>query len=145
MKTPALCLLGAALSILPLYAQQQVSVNRHPGEHLHYNVTLTDGDTNKVATVSVVLKTVSPQSPNQPSAHAQFAAPCQKSSDPKTWTCDVEIPQDLRDGDYQLYRVNIGSIQFGTYIDGDFHVPLVRVENPNTFKAPTKVTITPQP
>jgi hypothetical protein len=36
--------------------QQQLSVKRHPGEHLHYQVTLADGDIGKITGVSVLEK-----------------------------------------------------------------------------------------
>jgi hypothetical protein len=146
MKITGTLLIGAILTVCPLFAQQaQPSIKRHPGDHLHYSVILADGDIGKITAVSVVLRTSAPDRSSQPGAGGQFGGQCQKSTDPKIWTCDVVIPDGTRDGDYQLYRVNMGTREFGTNHDEDFHVPLVPIQNPNTFTPPSKVTVTEQP
>jgi hypothetical protein len=137
-----------ALGALPLNAQYVATVpttptvRRHPGEHLHYTVTLADGDIGKVTGVQVSLKTSAPMTAEQPNAISEFGGQCQKSSDPKVWTCDLTIPTNMRDGDYQLYHVNVGTPDFGKAYDEDFHVPIVPIQNPNTFTPPSKVTVT---
>jgi hypothetical protein len=126
-------------------AKAESSVKRHPGEHLHYSVALADGDVGKITAVSVILRTSAPSSPSQPNAGAEFGVQCQKSPDPKVWTCDLTIPSAIRDGDYQLYHVSVGSPDFGKSYDEDFHVPLVPIQNPNTLTPPSKVTVTEHP
>jgi len=112
MKTIALYLLGAALAVLPLSGQQLV-VKRHPGEHLRYNVTLNDGDIEKITLVQISLRTSAPVPPNQPNSTIEVPGDCQKSPSPKVWTCDAVIPASIRDGDYQLYHVLfLGSCEF---------------------------------
>jgi hypothetical protein len=144
MKTEALCLFGAVLIFSPLYAQQP-SLKRHPGEHLHYRVTLKDGDIDKVTSVNVHLQTNAPVPPDKPGGQRQFGGSCQKTNDPKIWDCDIVIAAFVIDGDYQIFQVNIGSPDFGASISEDFHVPLVPVTNPKTFNPPSKVTVTEQP
>ena len=70
-----------------------------------------------------------------------------KSSDPKVWTCDVEIPSNagLIDGDYKLFEVNIGTREFGQSYTEDFHPRKLRIQNPDTFTPPSKVTVTERP
>jgi len=126
-------------------AKAESSVKRHPGEHLHYNVALSDGDVGKITAVGVSLRTSAPNTPSQPNAGAEFSGQCQKSPDPKVWACDVTIPSNIRDGDYQLYHVGVGSPDFGKGYDEDFHVPLVPIQNPNTLALPSKVTVTEHP
>jgi hypothetical protein len=137
---------GTLLSLGVAQAQQsQPSVKRHPGQHLHYDITLADGDIGKIAGVSVALRTSTPARPDQPNAGGEFGGQCQKSPDPRAWTCDVVIPDGVRDGDYRLFHVGVGTREFGTDYSEDFHVPIVPIENPNTFTAPSKVTVTEQP
>ena len=143
MKTVGNLLVVIALTILPLYGQS--SVKRHPGEHLHYNVALADGDIGKITGVNVHLRTNATPPPNQPGAARQFGGNCQKSVDPKIWTCDVLIPLQAVSGDYQLFNIGVGTPDFGKSYEEDFHVPLVPIENPNTFTPPSKVTVTEQP
>lgn len=138
----ALVVVGA-LSFGVLHAQQP-SVKRHPGDHLHYNVTLTDGDIGKITGVSMNLKTSATQPPNQAGTNG-FGGNCQKSSDPRIWTCDIVIPPNVIDGDYQLYMVSLGTPDFGKQYNEDFHVPIVPIQNPNTFTPPSRVTVTQQP
>lgn len=144
MKTVGILVVGIALTALPLYGQQP-SVKRHPGEHLRYNVTLSDGDIGKVSGVQVHLKTSATAPPNQPGAGTQFGTQCQKSSEPKVWNCDVEIPKGIVSGDYELFQVGVGTPEFGTSYTQDFHVPIVPIQNSDTFTPPSKVTVTPQP
>ena len=125
--------------------QSQPSVKRHPGEHLHYRVSIADGDVGKITGVSVALQSRTSPPANQPNAQTSLGGQCKQSADPKEWDCDVVIPTGIADGDYRLYRVNVGTPSFGTSIDEEFHLPVVPVENPNTFKVPTKITVTPQP
>jgi hypothetical protein len=152
MKTIGVLLAVFALGSLPLYGQQvQPSVKRHPGEHVHYRVTLADGDIEKVSGVSIVLtrSSTQPAPLNQPNAQTQFGGDCKKSSDPKVWDCDAEIKQTVTDGDYELFQVWVvhqgrDNVNFGKSY-GDFHLPVVPIQNPNTFTPPSKVTVTPQP
>jgi hypothetical protein len=141
MKSAILCLLVAALSVLPLHAQQS-AIKRHPGEHLHYTVSIADGDINKITGVQVHLKTDATARPDQQGTN-QFGANCEKSSDPKIWTCDVVIPSNvgLIDGDYTLFQVSLGTPEFGQSYTEDFHVPVVPIQNPDTFTAPSKVKV----
>lgn len=124
--------------------QAQPSVKRHPGQHLHYNVKLADGDISKVTGVSVHLKTNATPTPDQ-AGTTQFGGNCQKSADPKIWICDVVIPSGVIDGNYQLFQVSAGTPDFGKAYTEDFHVPIVPIQNPNTFTPPSKVTVTEQP
>jgi hypothetical protein len=137
-------LTGMALAVFPLYGQQP-SVKRHQGEHLHYKVTFQDGDIGKIVAVNVSLRSSTAAPPTQPNAQTQFGAQCQKSTDPKVWDCDVQIPQGIADGDYQLFTVGVGTSEFGKNYSEDFHVPIVPIQNSNTFTPPSKVTVTPQP
>jgi hypothetical protein len=140
------------LATLPVYSQQaQPSVKRHPGQHLHYDITLADGDIEKVSTVSIALTRAStpPVPANQPNAVSQIGGDCAKSSDPKVWNCDVEIKQNVADGDYELFQVWVThqgpkNVNFGKSY-GDFHLPVVSIQNPETFTPPSRVTVTPQP
>jgi len=144
MRTVASFLCGAVL-VLPLYGQQP-AVKRKPGDHVHYNVSLADGDVSKVTRVSMVLATNAPEAPNQLGSQGQFGADCQKTKDdPKVWFCDGLIPPNIRPGDYRVLNVVVATDDFGKGYHEDFHVPLVPIENPNTFTPPTKVTVTPQP
>jgi hypothetical protein len=61
------------------------------------------------------------------------------------WNCDISIPTGVANGDYQLFRVGLGTPDFGKSYEEDFHLPIVPVENPNTFSPPSKVTVTEQP
>ncbi|MGB8523251.1 MAG: hypothetical protein WCD43_09805 [Candidatus Acidiferrales bacterium] len=135
-------------STLPARAQQQqpqqLSVKRHPNEHLHYQVTVADGDIGKITGVSVHLKTSATPRPDQQGT-TEFGGNCQKTNDPKTWTCDVVIPTGIIDGDYQLFQVGVSTPVFGTSYTEDFHVPVVPIENPDTFTPPSKVTVKQQP
>jgi hypothetical protein len=140
MKTLGSLLVAIALT-LPLYGQ---SVKRHPGEHLHYNVTLADGDVAKVTGVSVHLNSPTPPPPTQPGAQIQFGGNCQKTADPKIWSCDITIP-NIADGDYRLSEVDLGTPDFSKPYNEDFHVPIVPIQNPNTFTPPSKVTVTERP
>jgi hypothetical protein len=139
-------LLAGTLLGLGIASGQQAlpSVKRHPGEHLHYSVTFGGGDIGKIAGVSVHLKTSATPRPDQQGGN-QFGGNCQKSSDPKTWTCDVVIPAGIIDGDYQLFQAGAGTPEFGASYTEDFHVPIVPIQNPNTFTPPSKVTVTEQP
>jgi hypothetical protein len=132
--------LSVCFTASPLNAQQ-AGLKRHPGDHLHYNVTLADGDVGKVANVTVSLKTSATARPDQQGIN-QFGGRCQKTSDPKIWTCDVVIRPDAIDGDYQLFQVGASSPEFGKDYSEDFHVPVVPIENPNTFHPPSHVTVT---
>lgn len=123
---------------------QQLSVKRHPSEHLHYQVTLADGDIGKISAVSVHLKTSATPRPDQQGT-TEFGSQCQKANDPKTWTCDVVIPSGIIDGDYQLFQVGVSTPIFGTSYTEDFGVPVVPIENRDTFTPPTKVTVKQQP
>lgn len=124
----------------PLAGQDAV-VKRHPGDHLHYTVTLADGDINKIVAVNVGLQTTAQPRPDQEGG-SSFGAQCQKSSDPKIWTCDVVIPTGTIDGDYRLSRVGVGTPDFGKSYTEDFHLPVVPIQNPNTFTPPSKVVVT---
>jgi hypothetical protein len=126
-------------------SQVQPSVKRHPGEHISYTVTLADGDISKITGVSVHLVTNAPELPNQPGAQPQFGGQCKKSADPKIWNCDVLIPDGIRDGDYKLSQVSLGTPNLGRSYTEDFHVPMVPIQNPSTFTPPSKVTVTEQP
>jgi hypothetical protein len=138
-------LAGTLLGLGIAQAQQpESSVKRHPGEHLHYTVALSDGDIGKVTNVSVHLQTDMPAPDKQPNASGQFGGLCVKSNDPKIWTCDIVIPPAIRDGNYRLSIVGVSSATFGTEYREDFHVPVVPIENENTFRAP-RVTVTEQP
>jgi hypothetical protein len=141
MKTIGTLLAGIALTALPLHGQ----VVRHPDQHLRYNVALADGDIDKITSISVHLVTNAPATPDKPGAVGQFGGNCQKSSDPKVWSCDVTIPKNVADGDYRLAEIDMGTAQFGKSYNGDFHVPLVPIQNSNTFTPPSKVTVTEQP
>lgn len=147
MKILGTLLIGAAIAALPLYAQQppQPAVKRHPGEHLHYNVKLPDGSIDKVTNVSINLNTSTPAGPTQPGAGGELGAQCQKTPDPKLWTCDVLITTGIRDGDYRVYHVGVSSDVFGKDYNDDFHLPIVPIENPRTFTPPSKVDVTVQP
>lgn len=143
MKRTGTLLVVIALAGLPLFGQQ-AAVKRQPGEHLHYSVAVADGDINKITGVSVHLITNATPRPDQQGT-TQFGGNCQKSSDPKTWTCDVLIPDGIIDGDYKLFQVSLGTPVFGKTYDEDFHVPTVPIKNPNTFTPPSKVTVKEQP
>jgi hypothetical protein len=146
MKTAGTLLIGLAVAMWPLYAQQaQPSVKRHPGEHLNYTVILEEGDVAKVTGVSVHLSSPSSASPTQPGAPSQFGFNCQKSADPRVWSCDGVIPTNIADGDYRLSEVSLGTPDFAKSYDEDFHVPIVPIQNPNTFKPPSKITVTERP
>ena len=145
MKTMRAVLIGAAITVLPLYAQQVPSVKRHPNEHLHYNVTLIGGEIDKVVHVSMNLNTKSEEAPNQAGSQPQFGGQCQKTNDPKIWFCDLVIPQNIRPGDYMVYSVGVSTNDFGKGYEEDFHAPIVPIENSITFTPPSKVTVTPQP
>lgn len=118
-------------------------LKRHPGEHLHYNVTFTDGDIAKITGTSLNFSTSAVATPDQ-AGTTQFGGQCQKTSDPKIWTCDVVIPPGIIDGDYKLVNVGAGTPNFGKSYTGDFHVPIVPIQNPDTFTPPSKVTVTEQ-
>jgi hypothetical protein len=132
-------------ALLGLGIAQAQSVKRHPNDHLHYNVTFADGDFGKITGVGVSLVTNASAPPDQPGAANQFGGQCQKSSDPKTWTCDVLIPARIVSGDYKLFRVDAGTLDFSKNYSEDFHVPTVPIENLNTFTPPSKVTVTEHP
>jgi hypothetical protein len=134
--------LGAVL-ILPLYGQQP-TVTRHPSDHLHYTVTLTDGDIGKITGVQVVLRSTTPIPEKQPGAANQFPGNCQKTNDPKIWDCNIEIPNNVGDGEYRLNTVNVGTPTLGKSYSEDFHLSLVTIQNPDTFLPPSKVTVTEQ-
>ncbi len=144
MKGIGTFVVGIALTVLPLHSLAQSPLKRHPGEHLHYNVRVADGDIDKITGVNVHLKTNASAPPNQ-AGTSQFGGQCQKSPDPKIWTCDVVIPSGVIDGDYQLFQVGLGTPDFGKSYTEDFHVPIVPIQNPNTFTPPSKVTVTEQP
>ena len=144
MKTAKALLIGAVV-VLPLCGAQVVpSVKRHPGDHLHYKVTIGDGDISKITGVQVHLKTDATPRPDQQGGK-QFGGNCQQTPDPKVWTCDVEIPPDIIDGDYRLFQVNTGTHEFGAAIAQEFPVPVVPIQNPNTFTPPSKVNVVQQP
>jgi hypothetical protein len=139
---------GILLSLGIASAQQsnmELSVQRHSGDRLHYDVAFADGDIGKIVRVSVSLQTNAPETPNQPGASASFGGNCQKTNDPKTWTCDVVVPPSVRDGDYRLYDVSISSSEFGTNYEKEFHVPLVHIKNTSVFSPPSKVTVSERP
>jgi hypothetical protein len=145
MKNKGVLLVVIALAGLPLFGQQP-AVKRHPGEHIHYRVTVSDGEIEKITHIAVNLQiSTSVPHPDQPAASLGFGGNCGKSADPKIWDCDVPIPPNVADGDYRLFDIQVGSSTFLQSYEEDFHVPLVPVENPNTFKPPTKVIVTPQP
>jgi hypothetical protein len=134
----------SACSVAPQLFGQEPKVKRHPGEHLHYSVRLNDGDIDNITGVSVSLGTVATGRPDQ-QLGTRFEGECQKSSDPKIWTCDVLIPSSIVDGDYQLNRVGVGAGRyFGKSYTEDFHVPVVPIQNPDTFNPPSKVSVTEQ-
>jgi hypothetical protein len=144
MKTLGNLLVVVALTILPI--QAQTAVKRHPGDHLHYDVTVADGDIAKITRVVVNLKTSAPVvRPDQIDPSTQFGSGCQKTTDPRIWTCDVPIPQNVASGDYQVYSVVVASPEFAKGYGEGFHVPTVPIENPNTFTPPSKVTVTEKP
>jgi hypothetical protein len=122
-----------------LYGQQP-AVKRHPGDHLRYTVTLADGDTGKVTGVSVHLKTPAAPRPDQ-QGRPQIDSGCQKSANPKVWACDVVIPPNAIDGDYELFEVDLGTPDFSKSYSQDFHVRVVPIQNPSTFTPPSKITV----
>jgi len=148
MKTIA-CFTNALLMLtgLSVYfiasplAGQQASVNRHPGDHLHYDVTLIDGDIGKIASMGISFKTSATARPDQQGTN-QFSGQCQKTSDPKIWACDVLILSNVIDGDYQLFQVGVSSPEFSKNYFEDFHVPVVTIQNGKTFTPPSHVTVT---
>jgi len=143
VKTVTMCLV--VFSFVPVYGQSaQPSVKRHPGETLHYRVTVEDGDLEKITHVSVNLFTQTPNPANQPGLTNGFTIPCKKSTnEPKIWDCSEEIPDRIWNGDYTVNQVNIGAgNNFGKNYQGDYHVPTVPIENPKTFNAPTKIKVT---
>src|SRR6202035_5545010 len=101
-----LLIIGLLSSVFVKAQQAQPSVKRHPGQHLHYDIALADGDVAKVAGVSVHLNSPTPPPSTQPSATTQLGENCQKSADPKIWNCDITIPPNIADGDYKLYEVD---------------------------------------
>ena len=123
----------------------QTSIKRHPGEHLHYQITLQGGDVDKVTNVTVNLRSSMAAPSTQPAAQTEFGTQCKKSAESKIWNCDVEIPQGIADGDYRLYHVGVSAANFGKSYDEDFSVPTVPIQNSSTFTPPSKVTVTPQP
>lgn len=128
--------------VLGAHAQQeQLSATRGPGDHLHYTVTLSDGDVSKVSHVSMAISIVRAEDSNQPGGQSRLAGDCQKSSDQRVWDCDVVIPQNVVDGDYQPTFVQVMGGTFYQNYNQQFDVPTVRVKNPNTFTAPSKVTV----
>ena len=141
MKTIGTLLAAIALTVLPLHGQ----VVRHQNDHLHYTVTLIDGDISKITKVSVNLKTAAPEVPNQLGAIAQFGTQCEKTNDPKIWSCDITIPPNIRSGDFRLFYVGLGDNEFGKSYEEDFHLPLVPIQNTNTFTPPSKVTVQERP
>ena len=148
MKNATLCLLVVGIMlVIPVQGQQppQSSVRRHPGDVIRYAVTFEGGDIDKLTDVGVHLSSPGPVPPNQMGFTTQFGGPCHKSPEPKLWTCDVRIPDVVADGDYRFYEVDISAGPFSKSYPGDFHVPIVLVQNPRTFNPPTKVTVTEQP
>lgn len=135
--------------VLGAHAQQEkISAKHHPGEHLRYSVTFEDGEVNKITGIQMSFSTSAAGRPDQPNGGTQFGSEdgnCQKSIDPKTWNCDLVIPKNIVDGDYNLFQVVAGTTVFGKIYHEDFHVPMVSIENYNTFAPPSRVTVKQQP
>jgi hypothetical protein len=67
MKTINTLLLGAAITALPLYAQQtSLAVKRHQNDVVHYQVSIEGGDTGKVTGVNIVFNSPKGVPANQP-------------------------------------------------------------------------------
>jgi hypothetical protein len=146
MKTLGMWLFGIAITVLPICGQEaQLSVKRHPNDHLHYTVTVLDGDIDKITIVVVHLSSPVSAASDQPGAVSQFGANCQKSADPKMWDCDIVIPTNVANGNYRLSEVAVSTPDFGKAYDEDFHVPIVPIENLKTFNPPSKVKVTERP
>jgi hypothetical protein len=143
MKTAAMLLIVITVVAFPLYGQH---VTRHPGDILHYKVSVEGGDIDKITNVTINFWSGTPISPNQQGLTNGFQGPCTKTENPKIFDCAVAIPDRTSNGDYTITWVSIGAGQnFGRRYDGDYHIPLVPIENSKTFNFPSKVTITEQP
>jgi hypothetical protein len=147
MKPIGTLLIGAAIAALPLYAQQaQPSVKRHQQEIVHYQVRLEGGDISKITTVNIVFNTQKAVAPDQSGFTNSFGGQCIKSSGaPNVWDCSATIPNNIADGDYRLIEVDIGAGPFSKPYSEEFHVPLIPIENTQTFTPPSKVTVKEQP
>jgi hypothetical protein len=144
MKTVGNLLVVIALTVLPLYGQH---VTRHPGDILHYKVTAEGGDTSGITNIALNFWSGTTIPPNQQGLSNGFQGSCNKSSTaPNVFDCSVTIPNTVSNGDYTITWVSIGAgPNLGKRYDGDYHIPLVPIENRAAFNFPSKVTVTEQP
>jgi hypothetical protein len=142
MKKLGMWLIAVTLGALPIYAQ---SPKRHQQDIVHYQVSLEGGEISKVTGVGISFNSPSPAPPNQSGFTNGFGGPCAKSPAPNVWDCSVTIPSNIADGDYRLVEVDVTSGPFNKGYNGDFHVPLISIENTQTFTFPSKVTVKEQP
>jgi hypothetical protein len=133
-------------TLLGLGIAQAQSVKRHPGDVLHYRVTVEGGDIDKITSVALNFWSGTPIPQNQQGFSNGFPGDCTRSSAiPNVFDCSVTIPDTVSDGDYTITWVAIGSgPRLNRRYEVDFHIALVPIENPKTFNFPTKVTVTEQ-
>jgi hypothetical protein len=133
-------------TLLSLGIAQAQSVKRHPGDIIKYSVTAEGGDTDRITAVTLNFWTGTPIPQNQQGLTNGFTGACTKSSaTPRVFDCSVTIPDNVSNGDYTIAWVSVGAgPNLGKRYEGDFHIPLVPIENPKTFNFPTKVTVTEQ-
>jgi len=125
--------------------QVQPSVKRHPGDVIHYKVAVEGGDIDKITDVTLNFWSGTAISENQQGLSNGFPGSCNKTAVPNVFDCSVTIPNTVSNGDYTITWVAIGSgPNLGKRYDGDYHIPLVPIENPKTFNFPSKVTVTEQ-
>ncbi len=122
------------------------SVKRHPKEVLHYQVKFEGGDTAKVTEAGLNFRSEDPIPADQPGLTNRFGGSCTKATaDSAVLECAATIPDNIANGNYRLNIVNAIAGPLSKGYDEDFHVPLVPIENPQTFNPPTKVVVTPKP
>jgi hypothetical protein len=151
MTAKLACLIAVAIVLnMTAYGQQpqagSPSVTRHPGDVLHYQVKFEGGDADKITEARIGLRTESIPA-DQPGLTNGFQGSCTKSSPPQAhlFECQATIPNNAATGNYRVSNVAAIAGVLSKGYNEDFHVPLVPIENPQTFNPPTKVIVTPKP
>ena len=133
-------------TLLGLGITQAQSVKRHPGDVIKYKVSVEGGDIDKITSVTLSFWSGTPIPQNQQGLTNGFTGTCTTPSvAPHVFDCSVTIPDNVSNGDYTINVISIGAgPNLGKRYDGDFHVPLVPIENPKAVNFPNKVTVTEQ-